>query len=495
MASFDDIVVGIEDLDVFLESKIDYFENQDKYAELDQGVAELRSKFYTVGQPYDYPIILTQMADIVNAVKKHAVGSPVANTKAYGGDTADAKIVDDTVVITAGRDVLDSIRVTFLMNHGLTPLVDTETAVTFNLKELPRLKHYEYVPQNLSPPRKRVREETIYFGEEGPKRTKVDEISVDDLLPDFTDDSYDVLSDDVLDFLGLHEVKVITPDYFGQPAAPPPDERERSYYWANENIPCEGTPARDIFAPFGTDTYDYHKYRATTSLAFNVETNWNENYFWSTNARLYGAEGPLDSALFFDLTKRRSKWMKTVYNLTEPLTTERMRIRNDLIMVNFTSNALVFISVSIDISATIRHAGVIVIDNVHKKVARFEPHGGYTRMYEMVTVDFLTKTWVNSTFPGYAYVPPADFMFRDGVQVREIYAEEFSQKRDSAGRLQEAGGYCYAWVMMFIWVYERKYRTCNAREIYGFFDELTSDELALHVRQFMHYLAQSESKP
>lgn len=422
MASFDDIVVGIEDLDIFLESKIDHFADQEKYAELDQRVAELRSKFYTVGQPYDYPIILTQMADIVNDVRKH------------------------TVVITAGKDVLD-----------------------------------------LSPSRKRVREETIYSGEEGPKLTKVDEISVDDLL---TDDSYDVLSDDVLDFLGLHEVKVITPDYFGQPPAPPPDERERSYYWANESVPCEGTPARDIFAPFGTGIYNYHNFRATTELAFNVESDWNKNYFWSSNARLYGAEGPLDSALFFDLTKRRGKWMKFVYNLTEPLTTERMRIRNDLIMGNFTSNALVFISVSIDISATLRHAGVIVIDNVHKKVVRFEPHGGYTRLYEMVTVDLLTKKWVNSTFPGYAYVPPADFMFRDGVQVRELYSEEFSQKRDSAGRLQEAAGYCYAWVMMFIWVYERKYGTCNAREIYGFFDELTSDELALHVRQFMHYLAQ-----
>lgn len=492
MVSFEDIAVGIEDLDVYLESKIDYFEDQDKYAELDQRVAELRSKFYSVGQPYDYPVILTQMADIVNAVRKHAVGSPVANTKAGGAEPGAAKIVDDTVVVTAGRDVLDAIRFTFLMNHGLTPLVDTETTVTFNLSELPRLKHYGYVPQSLSPPRKRAREEIIDLTSDEPKRTKLDDLFADELLPGFGDD---LLSDDVLDFLGEMEVQTIVPEYFGQPTAPPPDERERSYYWANENIPCEGTPVRDIFAPFGTDTYDYHKYRATTDVMFNVESDWNENYFWSTNARLYGDEGPLDSALFFNMTKRSSKWMKFIYQYTDPLVTERMRIRDKLTQVDFTYNAIVFLNISIDISARSRHAGVLVIDNVHKKVIRFEPHGGYTRMYEMATVDLLTKTWVNRDFPGYAYVPPADFMFRDGIQVREIYAREFSQKRDSAGRLQEAGGYCYAWVLMFVWVYQLKYRTCNAREIYGFFDELTSDELALHIRQFMHYLVQFGSKP
>jgi hypothetical protein len=385
--------------------------------------------------------------------------------------------VDDTVVIEAARDFLDKIRLTFLMNHGLTPLEDTENTVTFKISELPRLKHYGYVPQELTRKRGRDEEEMVM----GAKRNKTD------LVPLFNDD-YDVLSTDVLEFLDEVDQVAIVPEYFGQPTVPPPDEHQRSYYWDNEFIQCEGSPAIEIFAPFGEDSYNYHKYRATTQLALNVENSWNENYFWTTGTKLHGASNELDCALVFDLTKRSSKWMRYVYDITTPLVNEKMRIRNDLVKVDFTYDHLVFISVIIGMSVSERHANVLVIDNVHKKVVRFEPHGGYTRMYEMVTVDLLIKTWVNTRFPGYAYVPPSDFMFRDGIQVREMYTEQFSQKRNSAGRLQEAAGYCYAWVLMFIWVYERKFRTCNAREIYGFFDELTSDELASHVRKFMHYL-------
>ena len=135
-----------------------------------------------------------------------------------------------------------------------------------------------------------------------------------------------------------------------------------------------------------------------------------------------------------------------------------------------------------------------VVNVVHKKLVRFEPHGAMRnpgiRIYNPMKVDSFMMRFAERYLPGYTYVKPSDYIPADGVQVREAYNDNFEKVRDKLGRLREAGGYCMAWTYAFIWVYNRSSEKCNpnAKDVYNIFDRLDANELAILIRRVMHYI-------
>ena len=529
----------IEKVNVYLQDNVDKFSDREEYDILEDRLATIRYDFYSVGMAYDFPAIMMDLRSIIGKIGAVRNNPIKVKTRGITGGKSRSEVRDGLVVIYADEETAKTIRETFRVNHGVTPV--SESPITYKVGEVNRLIHYGFIDAAvgsqkrkrtssalddifdfdnvLAPPSKRRQAQQaqqsvvnrvldlddfdLNFAPSKEEEYDAFNFDFDEIERAPSIGDFDELADtDVQDLQIFLETDLELPGFFGVPQGPPADDTEASYYFTKTG-PCR-VAGRDVFDEFGMDLTNFSKFRAYRNVVVYMDYLWNQRFIGSI---ILGGSYNVntDAGLQLFLSNRNYTYRRRIVsNTVDVLGDGRLRasldtdtnksIMDDLVelLLYSAGTERIYITLFLDLSAASRHANVLVIDKTNKKLIRFEPHGAMcdpgTRIYNPMKVDAAMVRFAEMYLSGYTYVKPSDYLPVDGVQIKEVYNNNFDVVRDKLGRLREAGGYCMAWTYLFIWVFNRSSNQCNAKEAYNLVGHMDADELAILIRRVMHYI-------
>lgn len=245
-------------------------------------------------------------------------------------------------------------------------------------------------------------------------------------------------------------------------------------------------PETGVWAEFkGKPTDDYYKFRGKNKNEIAMLSELADK-----NSRVYYNE---HSYIYMTLCARDNLNTKEIKSKLKPVITNKMyqwgySKKLFKAALEKPSVDLLLVSVVLIFSASSAHSNLLIVDKEAKHVIRFEPHGRVSGSYNIIEVDNMFEVYVREYFPGYFYIKPSAYEALIGVQNIERQNISWSIKKSSNGRRLEAAGFCSAWCLLFAREYVNSYKEKNHLQVERSFTDRTPDELALLVRQFMHYV-------